>query len=251
MMYNSNFVLCVKQNEKILREDKDNILLPFGSEYTLLLKNLESKKALVKVSIDGEDVLDGQGLIIAPNCTTEITGFLQGRHAKNAFRFIEKTQEISDFRGDRIDDSLIRVEVQFEKVRPIYETAIWYDYHSDNTGAVGHTGSQDINFRGANYNCNDEVVKSLNSNVNCMAAMAMPEDGITVKGTKINQNFSYGSIGELEYESIVLVLKLKGYKENKRVQKVITVQDKKTCPTCGKNHKVNSNFCDRCGTNID
>ena len=252
MMYNSKFILCVKQNNKILREEKDSVLLPFGSEYTLLLKNLESKKALVKITIDGEDVLDGQGLIIQSYSTSEVKGFLQGSCAKKAFKFIEKTQEISNFRGDRIDDSLIRVEVYFEKVLPACETIIWYNTHSSNypnyTGAI-----KNIN---TNYNnsCSyDRTIESLslNQNIPCMTTMeVMSEDGITVKGSEINQNFSYGVIGDLEHESIVLVLKLKGHKENKRVQKITTVSEKKICPICGKKHKMNSNFCSRCGTNI-
>ena len=35
-------------------------------------------------------------------------GFMEGMVARNKFRFIEKTKQISDYRGDRVDDGIIR-----------------------------------------------------------------------------------------------------------------------------------------------
>ena len=115
-MYHEGLVVVVKSNGKILRENKDEVYLPFGSEYAILLKNLETRKALVKISIDGADVLDGNSLIIDPNTETNLEGFMKGSIAKNKFKFIKKTKEISDHRGDRIDDGIIRVEYWFEQL---------------------------------------------------------------------------------------------------------------------------------------
>ena len=39
------------------------------------------------------------------------------------FKFIEKTQEISDFRGDKAEDGLIRIEFQFENKH--YQISCW------------------------------------------------------------------------------------------------------------------------------
>ena len=58
MVYQDKFVVSVKVNGKVLREhDKDHVYLPFGSEYSILLKNLESRKALVTINIDGKNAL--------------------------------------------------------------------------------------------------------------------------------------------------------------------------------------------------
>lgn len=118
MTYQDQFVAEVKCNGRILRIRDDSVYLPFGSEYSLLLKNLNSRRASVKIQIDGEDVLDSHSLILGPNESTELEGFLRGNVARNRFKFIHKTKEIQDYRGDRVDDGFIRVEFAFEKEKP-------------------------------------------------------------------------------------------------------------------------------------
>ena len=44
MVYNEKLVASVKCNGKVLREDKDTVYLPFGSEYSILLKNMNITK---------------------------------------------------------------------------------------------------------------------------------------------------------------------------------------------------------------
>ena len=130
MTYKDNFVAEVKCNGKILRIKDGAVHLPFGSEYTLLLKNLNSRKASVRVHIDGQDVLDYSSLILEPNSSTEIEGFLSGTVARNRFKFIQKTKQVQDHRGDKIDDGLVRVEFAFEKARPeVVKKTIIHDHH--------------------------------------------------------------------------------------------------------------------------
>ena len=88
MTYKDQFVVEVMVDGKILRVRDGAVYLPFGCEYSILLKNLNSKKASVKVSIDGEDVLDGYSLVVKPLITHELKGFLKGTTARNRFRFI-------------------------------------------------------------------------------------------------------------------------------------------------------------------
>lgn len=130
MTYVDNFVAEVKCNGKILRIKDGAVHLPYGSEYTLLLKNLNSRKASVKIHIDGQDVLDYSSLILEPNSSTELEGFLSGTVAKNKFKFIQKTKEIQDHRGDRADDGMIRVEFAFEKAKPeVIKKTIITEHH--------------------------------------------------------------------------------------------------------------------------
>jgi len=118
MTYQDYFVAEIKVNGKIMRVKDGAVYLPFGSEYSILLKNLNTKRAAVKVSIDGDDVLDNSSLILDANSETELQGFLRGNIAKNRFRFIHKTKQISEHRGDRADDGLVRIEFAFEKPKP-------------------------------------------------------------------------------------------------------------------------------------
>jgi hypothetical protein len=124
-MYKNNLVVAIKHNNKVLREKNDRVTLPFGSEYSLLIKNLNSKKVSVNISIDGEDVLDNKSILIEAGLSMELDGFIKGMSAKNIFRFIKKTKQISEDRGDKADDGLIRVEFDFEKEK----STITYHYH--------------------------------------------------------------------------------------------------------------------------
>jgi hypothetical protein len=139
-MYNAGLVCCIKSNGKILRENKDEIFLQFNSEYSILLKNLETRKALVKISIDGQDVLDNNSIIINPNSETELEGFMKGSVAKNRFKFIKKTKEISDFRGDRVDDGIIRIEYTYEQIIEKKHIVTEHVHHF-------------YNYYNCNYNC--------------------------------------------------------------------------------------------------
>lgn len=116
-MYSNKLIACVKAGGKVLREQGDNVFLPFGSEYTLWFKNEHTRKAQIKVEIDGTDVLFNRALILNPGETTDLKGFVRDMlgNDNRAFKFITKTQEISDFRGDKIEDGLIKISFQFEK----------------------------------------------------------------------------------------------------------------------------------------
>jgi hypothetical protein len=113
-MYNNSLAVAVKNKGNVLREDGNKVFIPFGEEYSVLIKNLNTKKALVNVEIDGREAISG--LIVDANSSTELERFFQDNLNKgNKFKFIEKTKEIEDFRGNKVDDGLIRVEFQFEK----------------------------------------------------------------------------------------------------------------------------------------
>jgi len=130
MMYHDKLAVAIKNNGKVLREAKDTVYLPFGCEYTIMIKNLNSVRALVRVTIDGQDAMTGtRGMIINANETLELERFIKdgNLHSGNRFKFIEKTQGISDFRGDKIDDGLIRIEFEFEREAPkIIPTPLYY-----------------------------------------------------------------------------------------------------------------------------
>lgn len=244
MMYNQGIVAVVKCNGKILREDKDIVSLPFGSEYSILIKNLETRKAAIKISIDGADVLNGSSLILLPNTESELKGFLDGNTVKNKFKFIEKTNEISEYRGDKIDDGIIRVEYWFEKQYNNFYPSTWLFNTGQAEQKYGERSlgfSDDYSYSNCAIGSNTASINNLSNNINT--------DGITVKGSEVKQDFNYGYVGSLESESKVIILKLIGYKESgKPIEESINVKTKKICPTCGKKSKSFVKFCNRCGT---
>lgn len=279
MVYKERFVVVVKCNGKILREKDGIITLPFGSDYSLLFKNLDSRKANVNISIDGSDVLSGSSLVIRPDTSMELEGFLENHMVKNKFRFIQKTEEIQEHRGDKIDDGIIRVEFAFEKYPVIRRTVLNEDfvihrwprviYHYDYpifrynyfTSSISANASAETS--GSNPPQQSKTIESgdfsfVSNNgesiqaYNCSAVSDLnkpqEDEGITVKGAETKQQFYYATIGELDPPQVITI-KLRGTKvDGEKIEKPITVDMKLECPTCGKQNKSNNKYCPNCGT---
>lgn len=130
-MYSNKLIACVKAGGKVLREQGENVFLPFGSEYTLWFKNEHTRKVQVNVEIDGTDVLFNKSLIINAGETADLKGFVRDMMGNDnrAFKFITKTKEISDFRGDKIEDGLIKITYQFEREIPSKLDQVIHHHH--------------------------------------------------------------------------------------------------------------------------
>jgi hypothetical protein len=132
-MYNSKLAVAIKHNGKILRETKDIVHLPFGSEFSVLVKNLNSKRVKFTLHIDGTDALDGEEIVVNANSETEIKRFIRNGNMDegNAFKFIERTSAIEDGpRGIKVDDGVVRVEFWFEQDKPeIKINDIYWEKH--------------------------------------------------------------------------------------------------------------------------
>jgi hypothetical protein len=122
MMYQDKLVAVVKCGGRILRErdirsGDATVLIPFGDEYSIEMQNLYTERAVVSITIDGVDVLCGRKIILDPNKRFELERFLDDLSAGNRFKFIQKTAQIIEARGDKLDDGFIRIEWQYEKPR--------------------------------------------------------------------------------------------------------------------------------------
>jgi len=287
MTYKDQFVVEVKCNGKILRVKDDVVSLPFGCEYSIYLKNLDSRKAALNIHIDGQNVLDNSSLILEPNSSTDLKGFLSGSLVKNKFKFIQKTKEIQDHRGDKIDDGIIRVEFAFKKLAPevIKKTIIhehhhnhdcyyypkvhwnyndWFDgdstikYSSDADPLSSYTYNNSGEVKGMTAeNCSrgfassNYMVQSDSLGIESLGA-PLDDEGITVKGSECNQSFRYGAIGEL-IESKVIIIRMKGFQGSSGVvvNKPITTKSRLTCSSCGKKSKSSFKYCPNCGTYLE
>jgi hypothetical protein len=141
-MYANKLVASLKANGKILREFKDTVYIPFGSEYSFLLKNLHTQRAVVNVFIDGDNVIEG-GLVLNAGQEVDLERYVKNGNltAGNKFKFIERTSAIEDGpRGIKLEDGLIRIEFQYEQPRPVLEIGKkWipghyeYDWYATNS----------------------------------------------------------------------------------------------------------------------
>ncbi len=243
MMYSHNFTAAIKVNNNILREFGDTVYLPFGSEYKIFLKNLNTTRAKVTVEIDGQNVTDG-GLVIDSFQTVDLERFIRNGNLSegNRFKFIERTSKIEDHRGIKLEDGLITIRYEFEIPMLIAQTSTPLVYR-------GSGGEKYKSFNSVNINCGISDVGPLS-----VTATSVPvnETGITVEGSKSDQKFSSthwrGSIGG----SHSMVIRLLGEtEENKKVREPVTVKTKLECKTCGTLNPSKSKFCSECGTSLE
>ena len=173
MMYNNKLVASLKANGKILREFKDTVYIPFGSEYSFLIKNLNTTRALVNIFIDGDDVIEG-GLVLNAGQEVNLERYVKNGNLKagNKFKFIERTANIEEHRGVKLEDGLVRIEFQYEKPRPVINVSNiygntgldyphgarnpWYSTNATTTGVSGSTGTDrfSVTASGATYSAN-------------------------------------------------------------------------------------------------
>lgn len=233
MMYNNKLVCSIKSNGKILREFKDIIYLKYDSEYSLLLKNLHTTKALVNIYIDGECVTLN-GLILSPSEEVEFERSLSNHNLNqgNKFKFIEMTDSIESHRGVKIEDGIIRVEFSFERAVTYIPTI------------------QPTWIRGCSYETAYSAAIGGVTNDGAIAVNNLNTSGITVPGSKSDQKFNYGHIGPLESEKHSIVFRLMGKTKESTVTKTVTVKSKPRCVTCNRLNKSGSSYCSNCGTSL-
>lgn len=278
-MYSSKFAIAVKSSGKVLREIGDTVYLPFGIEYEIFIKNLNSVRARVRIEVDGKNIADDNSFIIAPNSSTILERFLRNGNLLqgNRFKFIERTSKVEEHRdGPQVEDGLIRVIFEFERenIPPKQYCPTWqpthygpdYYYRSQllfgsagllgvargitaNTSAVYPMGasasldqssSGDLNCRSSLNQETDRVV--LNSVVNTV--------GITAAGSVSDQKFTRTSDINGDGVEHVIILKLLGEVGQKKIKEPLTVKSKPKCTTCGRTNKSSSKFCVECGGSL-
>jgi len=273
MVYQKKMVAVVKCNGVILRETNDNdVFLPFGTEYSILLKNLDTRRAIVRVSIDGNDVMDGSSIIIPSNSDFELIGFLKNYNIKNKFKFIKKTSKIVEHLGDNIDDGIVRIEYGFEQYNNPITWSTSYSYYWPNgtsniltSKAYYTSGLNDFNIK----NCAlgdvtyGSTMNNVTSSCNCSSIGAgetktirdykapdiKQDEGITVKGSEVNQTFNSVYFGT-EVDKDCITIRIKGTNEKIKIKEPITIKYRIECETCGRKHKPNKKFCFECGTSL-
>ena len=242
-MYGNKLAAAIKVNGKVLREFKDTVHIPFGSEYTILIKNLHTQRAVVNVYIDGNNVVPN-GLVLNPGQEVDLERSIVNNNLNegNRFKFIERTGAVEQHRGIQIEDGLVRIEHQFEQLRPVvYDSCYSKDTIYPQGGIMRGTSadwtsiSSRATYDSYSVNSSHELLNSYN------------DVGITVPGSRSDQKFTTTSMGLLEYEKYSMVIKLFGGK----VAQPITVKHKPKCVTCGKLNKANAKFCSECGTALE
>lgn len=129
-MYNQKLVCSIKVNGKILREFKETVYIKFGSEYAISLKNLNTVRAIVNVFIDGDNIVPG-GLVLNAGQSVDLERSIKNNNLTEGakLKFIERTGNIEQHRGIKLEDGVVRVEYQFEVACPVIQVndTFWKD----------------------------------------------------------------------------------------------------------------------------
>ncbi len=246
-MYGNKLAAAIKVNGKVLREFKDTVHIPFGSEYAITIKNLHTTRAVVNVYIDGDNMVPG-GLVLNAGQSVDLERSIKNGNLTegNRFKFIERTGSVEQHRGIGVEDGLVRIEYQFEQPRPIINVSDLYWKSTPQWSSNTPYYSTNSTLRSMNISGSVGTSASATSASSTMDSY-VNDVGITVPGSKSTQTFQTTTVGVLESTVHNLVFKLFGG----TMPKPITVKHKPKCVTCGKQNKATAKFCTECGTALE
>lgn len=243
MLFNQKLAMAVKVNGKILREFVDTVYIPYGSEYSLLLKNLDTKRVQLKVTIDGQTMADKLVIGAGKELNLERSIVNNNLSAGNKFKFIERTEGIESHRGIKLEDGLVQIEYQFEQISNYspHTDSNWIDHWPySNPTWISKSTSAPYASTVRSYGIAQNSVSYSN------------DVGITVPGGVSNQKFSTVLAFPLEPTKHSMVIKLLGQSaSNDLVTQAVTVKAKPRCVTCNHQNKATAKFCSQCGTALE
>lgn len=229
MVYKQKLIAAIKVNNKTLKENGDIVEIPFKSEYSIYLKNLETRKCKIEIIIDGSNVGD---YILNPLSKINLERF---NDSNRKFKFIAKTKDIEEFRGNQPEDGLIEIKYSFEKVNDFYNIpSLWKQSEPYKQYEPFYHNNRNL-FTSTSLN----ISGMLNAHESSCSINNI--DGITVEGSESDQKFI--NVPDIITDEIhTIIFKLIGS------DKIKTKNTKKQCPSCGKKWKAKYEYCPNDGT---
>lgn len=269
-MFHRNLIAVVKVNGQILRETNHTsdsglaVSLPFGSEYSVLFKNQDTRRVVIKMTIDGDDVLDGNSIVLDGNSKFELNGFMKKHSVTHRFKFMQKTSKVIDARGDNIDDGFIRIEFAYEEpcyldvntflVQPQPQHQYhhhhhhYHEYQTPFWSSTKYTMTSGPSMSSPSCDLTNSV--SVNSLRSVSKSIAHTDEGITVKGQRIRQDLKTTCVSSLGNWEVINIRLLGKTSVGSNIRHPKTTKQKITCDKCGSSNKSSANFCSVCGNNL-
>lgn len=225
MVYSNKFVLSVLVNGHPQAELSNGVVpLPFDAEYVLRFRNKHNRRAVVKFTIDGENV-SGSGYIIDANSHIDIK---RHRDVDRAFKFVSlESEDAIDHGKNGPNDDKVKgtIEARFylEKERPKYTPPTYVPYPVPAPYPVPqpypvwprpHWTQEPYRCLHQTTICDSSrgggTTLSFNAGVAPASGMAPPlQDGCTVEGSMTGQGF-YSEYIDTEDNCTILRVFLQG-----------------------------------------
>jgi len=130
-MYRDSYIVALMVGGKIQKESDDgSVIITFGSEYVIRLKNKLRKRAVADVWLDGR--IAAKGIVIDANGTVDLERFVTDGNMSEGKRF--KLARLSDPKVEQPNDSengIIEVNFYPEKDEPVVEKTVIHEYKHD------------------------------------------------------------------------------------------------------------------------
>lgn len=253
MVYSNKFVVAILVDGQPVRELANGVVkMPFNKEYAIRLRNKNTRRAVAKIYVDGENV-SGGGYVISANSYVDIK-----RHhdVDRAFKFVDlDSPDAVDFgkNGPNHDKVKGTIEVRFHLERTYYtQTPIIEEHHhhhhhhprrrvwpysppytygasmrckgksSSDGDMLGLSGlsfnSADAGPTNMSAGCTTSNYSAPSTEGIMHAASAAPElrDGCTVEGNLTGQTF-YSTSVDYEEDFVALKVFLQGFDAPERV----------------------------------
>lgn len=246
-MYNNKLVATITVDNSHLREDNGKVFLPFGTEYSIYLKNLHTTNAVISITIDGQDILDGRSLILGPSSDMTLERYYA---SNNRFKFVERTAAIEKHRGIKPEDGIICISYQFEEQPPIYSITYYPWWQQVWPEAYWYYTSGGSQFCGNAINSIGNTCNADNSATHIYENSSIPT-GITVPGSESNQMFIDTITPKLEPTKHSMCIQLIGIKDDILISKPKTTRQRdRYCSACGSVYKSRYAYCSNDGTRL-
>lgn len=122
-MHRNNFVVSIKCKGSFIREEDGKAVVPFGAEYSIYMKNLDSRDALIRdITVDGKSALGGTRLIIRGKSHIELNGFIRSGIVDRAFKFV--TVESAEGKGASTSPHNGEVSVTFSFTKKVEQKVV-------------------------------------------------------------------------------------------------------------------------------
>ena len=259
-MFKDDHAIAILLDGKVLPEKDNSVVMQFGSEYKIRLRNKSRNKSIADVFIDGDTA--AKGIILDPDSHVDLERFVKDLNVGARFKLARLTDPGVVQPGES-QNGLVEVkfypEKQIQQVithdihqhhycgnyccpickpwdkhpqpYPVYPSYPWITYCSTSGGGGTFSSSNTvpISSKSTMESCTDWMPVEHN--------LGVPEAAATIKGSQSDQKFVSVVIDVDTSQCVTLSIKLMG------ASGVI-----KVCP-CGRKRK-NERYCPQCGKQL-